>query len=141
MNNRERQAIFKATMRSKGFVAATEWVPSEHREQFRDVARALRDGTGSDLASVTGKAAQGKPEADARIAELNAENDALAYKVDRLTRDLKARDNENTRLGKRLDELVNDLAFLRSRVATWKTEGGTETTTEPVRPKSRRKKV
>ncbi len=75
------------------------------------------------------------------VVRLNAENDALAYRVDRLQRDLKAGENENARLRKRQDELVKDLEHLRSRVATWRTEGGTETTAEPVRPKSRRKKA
>jgi chromosome segregation ATPase len=79
--------------------------------------------------------------AEDRIAELNAENDALAVKADRLTRELKARDNENARLRKRLDELVADLAFLRSRVATWKAEEGTVSANEPVRVKGKRKKA
>lgn len=61
LDNRERQAAFKAAMRSKGFVPATEWVPSEHREMFRAVARALRDRLtvtiGAEPASGTGNAA------------------------------------------------------------------------------------
>jgi predicted nuclease with TOPRIM domain len=75
------------------------------------------------------------------VARLNRENDALAFKVDRLARDLKAGENENARLRKRQDELVKDLEHLRSRVARWKAQDGTETTEEPVRPKSRRRKA
>ncbi len=67
--------------------------------------------------------------------------DALAYKVDRLTRDLKAGENENARLRKRQDELVADLEHLRSQVARWKAQDGTETATEPIRSKGRRKKA
>lgn len=55
MDNRQRQAAFKAAMRSKGFVAATEWVPGEHRELFRAVARALREGQAVSIG--TGNAA------------------------------------------------------------------------------------
>lgn len=80
-------------------------------------------------------------DAQAEIARLNAENDALAYRVDRLTRDLKAGQNENTRLRKRQDELVADLEHLRSRVARWKAQDGSETDVEPIGPKTRRRKA
>jgi predicted nuclease with TOPRIM domain len=80
-------------------------------------------------------------DAQAEIARLNAENDALAYRVDRLTRDLKAGENENSRLRKRQDELVKDLEHLRSRVARWKAQDGSETAEEPARPKTRRRKA
>jgi chromosome segregation ATPase len=75
------------------------------------------------------------------VARLNRENDALAYKVDRLTRDMKAGESETTRLRKRQDELVKDLEYLRSRVARWKAQDGSETTEEPIRPKTRRRKA
>lgn len=61
-------------------------------------------------------------DAQAEVARLNTEGDALAYKVDRLTRDLKARDNENTRLRKRLDALVNELATARAAKVQAETE-------------------
>ncbi|WP_296702475.1 hypothetical protein [Thiocapsa sp. UBA6158] len=80
-------------------------------------------------------------EALEEVARLNRENDALAYKVDRLTRDVKAGESENTRLRKRQDEMVKDLEHLRSRVARWKAQDGTETAVEPVRPKTRRRKA
>lgn len=44
MSNRDRQAAFKAAMRAKGMVQVTEWIPSEHRDLYRAVARALREG-------------------------------------------------------------------------------------------------
>jgi hypothetical protein len=76
---------------------------------------------------------------EARIAELNAENDALAVKVDQLQRLIKAKDKEIARLSAALDAKHADLEYLRSRVARWKTEDGSETTAEPTRPKARRK--
>lgn len=119
MNNRERQAAFKAAMRSKGFVYATEWVPSADRERFRDVARALRDGTGSDIEPVTGKASAPTPDTDdtaalrrkladaqAEVARLNRESDRLAIENDSLKRRLKAMDARESDLCKRLDAAV-----------------------------------
>ena len=72
---------------------------------------------------------------EALIAELNRENDALAIKVDQLQRTIKAKESEIARMCKRQDELVADLAHLRSRVARWKAQDGSETTEEPIRPK------
>jgi hypothetical protein len=66
------------------------------------------------------------------IAELNTENDALALKVVRLERALKAKDTTIARLTKRLDEAVNDLAYLRAHVATWRTDSGAEPTRKAI---------
>lgn len=75
---------------------------------------------------------------EALIAELNRENDALAIKVDQLQRTIKAKESEIARMCKRQDELVADLAHLRSRVARWTAQDGSETTEEPIRPKGRK---
>jgi len=77
---------------------------------------------------------------EAHIAELNTENDKLAVKVDQLQRALKAKDSEIARLRAALDAKHGDVEYLRSRVARWNTEDGSETTEEPIRTKTRRKK-
>jgi outer membrane murein-binding lipoprotein Lpp len=78
--------------------------------------------------------------AEARLAELNTENDPLALKVERLQRAAQAREQDNARLTKRVDELVADLASLRSRVANWKAEDNTVSADEPARVKGKRAK-
>jgi deoxyribose-phosphate aldolase len=107
--------------------------PAERQKRYRERQKAK-------LAAVTAFPLR-DDKTEVHIAELNRENDALAIKVDRLARALQARDNENDRLRKRLDELVDDLAHLRSRVARWKGGDGSETAAEPIRPKARRKKA
>lgn len=109
---------------------------AERQRQYieRIKARAPTPDTG-ETAELRRKLADALEE----VARLNKEGDALAVKVDRLTRALKASDNANTKLGKRVDELAADLDYLRSRVARWKGQDGTETTTEPTRAKAKRK--
>jgi hypothetical protein len=73
--------------------------PAERQKRYRERQKAkLAEASVIPLRDETTRA---------RITELNRENDALAIKVDRLARELQARDNENARLRKRLDELVN----------------------------------
>lgn len=44
MQNREKQASYRARMNEKGMVQVLEWVPGCQRELFKAVAKALRDG-------------------------------------------------------------------------------------------------
>jgi uncharacterized protein YigA (DUF484 family) len=127
--------------------SGTALTPAERQRRYRKRQKAklaeapaipLRDEKAeARIAELNRKLADALEE----VARLNRENDALAYKVDRLARDLKAGENENTRLRKRQDELVKDLEHLRSRVARWKAQDGSETTEEPIRPKTRRRKA
>jgi chromosome segregation ATPase len=84
--------------------------------------RRYRERQKAKLAAAASAIPLRNDKAEDRIAELNRENDGLAVEVDRLQRAVHARDNEIARVKKRVDELVADLAFLRSRVATWKAE-------------------
>lgn len=75
------------------------------------------------------------------VARLNRENDRLAIENDHLKRSLKAKDGRESDLCRRQDELVADLEHLRSRVARWKAQDGSETAEEPIRTKTRRRKA
>jgi chromosome segregation ATPase len=119
-SNAERQRLYRERQKAK--VASAPAIPARDAEG---------EARGEELNRKLADALE-------EVARLNKENDALAYKVDRLTRDLKAGENENTRLRKRQDELVADLEHLRSRVARWKAQDGSETTEEPIRPKGRK---
>ncbi|EGV30772.1 hypothetical protein ThidrDRAFT_2404 [Thiorhodococcus drewsii AZ1] len=44
MNNREKQAAFKARQREMGLTQVTEWVPVTARETFKGIATKLRNG-------------------------------------------------------------------------------------------------
>ncbi|MCF7996818.1 MAG: hypothetical protein K9L88_18595 [Chromatiaceae bacterium] len=44
MDNKTKQAAFKARMKEKGLAQVTEWVPVTEREHFKKAAAALREG-------------------------------------------------------------------------------------------------
>jgi DnaJ-domain-containing protein 1 len=44
MDNRERQAAFREPMRERGFASVTDWIPSDQRDLYRNVAKVLREG-------------------------------------------------------------------------------------------------
>jgi hypothetical protein len=48
MDNREKQAAFKARMREKGFVLVADWIPATQRETFKAYAKALREQVAAD---------------------------------------------------------------------------------------------
>ena len=50
MQNREKQAAYRARMAEKGMVQVLEWVPKPQRELFKAIAQALRDGRTVSLA-------------------------------------------------------------------------------------------
>lgn len=84
----DKAARFRAKQKAAGFIQANEWVPSNHRQLFREVAKALREGVPVTIGRVTSDQ-QAKPKtndrvtsdrkkkAAARKAALHAENDAL----------------------------------------------------------------
>ena len=43
MDNREKQAAFKARMREKGYVLVADWIPADQREAFKRFAKELRE--------------------------------------------------------------------------------------------------
>lgn len=119
----ERQKLYRERMKAKLAEAATIPLHDDKAEsRIDELNRKLAD-------------------AQTEIARLNKEGDALAYSVDRLQRAVQAGKRKLDERNRQADKLHADLEWLRAHVATWKTEGGTEATAEPVRPKSRRKKA
>ena len=107
--------------------------PAERQRRYRDRQKAK-------LAELTTNLSRDEKR-EALIDALNREGDALAIKNDRLTRELRAKERTIADLTKRVDQAEQDLARLRASVATWRLPDGSESATEPPRPKKPRRKA